>query len=409
MKVLVLSSLAYSLTNFRGALLREMVANGHEVIAVAPDRNAEVETDLAEYGIGFRTVPMQRAGKNPFRDLRLLLGYIALMIREQPDLVLAYTQKPIVYGGLAARILAVPRFYAMMSGLGHVFSPEGKSSPFFRHVVARLYREAVRRARAVFVFNSDDRGDMIDLGIVSPTQKVITVPGSGIDLERFSEQPLPRSHITFLLIARLLRDKGIYEFAEAARKITVDYPDCDFKILGHIDAENPTGLTAEECESLSRQYPVRFIPGTSDVRPYLAGASVFVLPSYYREGLPRTLLEAMATGRPVITTDMPGCREPVEEGKNGFIVPPRSTEALVEAMSRLVENPELIAEFGKRSRKLAESIYDVRKVNRLLLEEMDLISPRNFTAPYPAQAEEAGPQDQAGAQAKPITPLSAVN
>ncbi|MBT2134056.1 glycosyltransferase family 4 protein [Croceibacterium sp. LX-88] len=377
-KTLILSSLAYSLTNFRGALLADMRRNGHKVIAVAPDDNPEVREKLAADGIDFRVIPMQRAGKNPFSDLWLLSNYLWLMIRERPDLVLAYTQKPIVYGGLAARILCIPRFYALMSGLGHVFGSSGQVDTVFRLIVAKLYREAVRWARAIFVFNANDREDMLRLGIISPEQNVIQVPGSGVDIDHFAFAPPPQSQISFILIARLMRDKGIYEFAEAAQRVSADHPKCSFSILGHLDSENPTGLTVADCEKLAQRYPVRFIPGTNDIRPYLSGASVFVLPSYYREGLPRTILEAMAMGRPVITTDMPGCRDPIVQGDNGFLVPPRDSQALAEAMARFVNRPALVEEMGRRSRELAEEVYDVRKVNRLLLNEMDLESPFGY-------------------------------
>ncbi|QVM83125.1 glycosyltransferase family 4 protein [Novosphingobium decolorationis] len=384
MKVLVLSSLAYSLTNFRGALLRELVANGHKVVAVAPDRNDAVERELDASGIGFRQVAMERTGTNFLRDLGLLFEYVRLMLRERPDLVLAYTQKPIIYGGIAARLLCVPRFYALMSGLGHVFSEDSHARVGLRKLVSVLYREAVRRARAIFVFNRDDRADMIRFGIVTPRHNVIQVPGSGIDLERFVEAPLPRQALRFLLIGRLMRDKGVYEFLEAAARIKADHGDCEFWVLGHYERNNPTGIDEEECARLARQYPVTFIPGCTDVRPYLEASSVFVLPSFYREGLPRTILEAMATGRAVITTDMPGCREPIVDGENGYLVEPRDAEALRAAMMRFVEEPERAATMGARARDLAEKVYDVRKVNHQLLEEMDLLQ-----APWRAEPEEA--------------------
>ncbi len=384
MKVLVLSSLAFSLTNFRGALLRQFVANGHKVVAVAPDRCEDIVRELEASGIGFCQVPMQRTGTNVWSDLRLLFDYIRLMIRERPDLVLAYTQKPIIYGGIAARLLCVPRYYALMSGLGHVFSEGTRKRVLLRTLVKVLYREAVRRARAIFVFNGDDRAEMIRLGIVSEKQNVVQVPGSGIDLERFAQVPLPRHGLRFLLIGRLMRDKGIYEFLQAAERIKPDHAQCEFWVLGHYEKDNPTGIDEAECARLARQYPVTFIPGCSDVRPYLEGCSVFVLPSYYREGLPRTILEAMASGRPVITTDMPGCREPILEGENGYLVEPGSVESLHQAMMRFVEAPGQVEVMGARARDIAEKIYDVRKVNHQMLEEMDLLQ-----APWGAD-EDAG-------------------
>jgi glycosyltransferase involved in cell wall biosynthesis len=373
MKIVVLSSLAYSLTNFRGALLREMKANGHRVLAVAPDRNEAVEGELRRADIGFCVIPMDRARISPLRDMALLLSYVRLIALEKPDIVLAYTQKPIIYGGLAARLLCVPRFFVLMSGLGFVYSEDNRRRRGLRQVVSVLYREAVRRSRAIFVFNADDRTAMIGHGIVAPRQNVVQVPGSGIDLEHFAQMPLPRNGMRFLLVARLMRDKGIYEFVEAARQIKSQHPDCEFTVLGHYERDNPTGIDEEQCLRLARQYPVRFVPGTTDVRPYLASCSVFVLPSYYREGLPRTILEAMATGRAIVTTDMPGCREPVIDGENGFLVPARDSAALAAALQRFIDTPGLLGVMGARSRALAETIYDVRKVNHQLLDEMDLL------------------------------------
>ena len=382
-KVIVLSSLAYSLTNFRGNLLREMRANGHDVIAVAPDNDEAVKRELARSGIDFRVLPMERAGTNPIADLRLLLSYIWLMLQERPQLVLAYTQKPIVYGGLASRIANVPRYFALMSGLGHVFSPGSTASPIVRNTLKHLYRMAVRWARAIFVFNADDRRDMLELGIIKRDQSVIQVPGSGVDVSKFAQMRLPGGAPSFLMIARLLRNKGIIEFLEAARTVSDKHPDCRFSILGHLDEENPEGISAADIERFEREYPVRFIPGTSDVRHYLADASVFVLPSYYREGLPRTILEAMATGRGVITTDQPGCRDPIEDGRNGIIVEPRSAEALAAAMEKLADNPDLISAMGQRSRDIAVEKYSDIKVNHQLLREMDLLSDRH-TLEYPS-------------------------
>ena len=379
MKVIVLSSLSYSLTNFRGNLLREIKANNHEVIAVAPDHDPAVEKELTKAGISFRTIPMERAGTNPFADFSLFLAYVWMMVRERPQLVLAYTQKPIIYGGLAARICAVPRYFALMSGLGHVFSPGSNSSALVKLMVKRLYRSAVRRARAIFVFNADDRQDMLDLAIFDPDQKVIQVPGSGVDLKKYARHPLPKGATSFIMIARLLRNKGILEFLEASRSIAKDHPNCRFSILGHLDDQNPEGVTKADIDRFGEEYPVRFISGTSDVRPYLASASVFVLPSYYREGLPRTILEAMATGRAVITCDQPGCRDPIEDGRNGIIVPPRDFRALAAAMQKLAADRDLVETMGQRSRELAEEIYNDVKVNHQLLTEMDLLStPYNF-------------------------------
>lgn len=375
MKILVFSSLAYSLVNFRGALLSRMKAEGHDIVAVAPDHDTAVARWLSDRGIQFKTVSMNRTGMKPLEDAATLWGYVSLILKERPDVILAYTQKPIIYGGIAARLTGGTPFYALMSGLGYLFSPDGAKAGPVRSIFLGLYREGVRRARKIFVFNRDDHRDMLEAGIVHAKQDVIQVPGSGVDTRHFVQQPLPAGSPHFLMVGRLMRDKGVYEFLEAARQITADFPDVRFSILGRAEESNPTGISREDIPGLQRDYPVTFLPETTDVRPHLADASVFVLPSFYREGLPRTILEAMATGRAVITTDMPGCRDPIENGRSGIIVPPQDAIALADAMRSFIKKPQQANEMGQRARAIAEDIYDVERVNDILLGHMGLDSP----------------------------------
>ncbi|WP_428630645.1 glycosyltransferase family 4 protein [Sphingopyxis sp.] len=372
MKILVFSSLAYSLVNFRGALLTRLIDEGHEVVAVAPDQDFEVSAWLKSRQIRLTTVAMDRAGVMPLQDLKTLWGYIRLIAVEKPDLILAYTQKPIIYGGIAARIMGNVPFFVLMSGLGYLFSPDGAKPGLTRSIFLRLYREGVRRARKIFVFNKDDRADMLAAGIITPRHDVIRVPGSGVDTRHFQQQPLPEKGLHFLMVGRLMRDKGVFEFLEAARRINAENPEVAFSILGRSETSNPTGLSGEDVARLQQEYPVDFLRETTDVRPHLAQASVFVLPSYYREGLPRTILEAMATGRAVITTDMPGCRDPIEDGINGLIVPPRDIDALTAAMRSFIAEKGRAAAMGGNARKIAERDYDVAKVNATLIAHMGL-------------------------------------
>ncbi|WP_160354190.1 glycosyltransferase family 4 protein [Sphingorhabdus profundilacus] len=372
MKILVFSSLAYSLVNFRGALLCRMKDAGHDVVAVAPDDDPAVSAWLRERNIEFRIISMNRTGMKPLEDIRTLLGYVMLILKERPGLILAYTQKPIIYGGIAARLTGNIPFYALMSGLGYLFSPDGSKPGIKRSIFLRLYREGVRRAIKIFVFNRDDHEDMVSAGIVDRSQTVIQVPGSGVDTQYFVQQPLPAGAPHFLMVGRLMRDKGVYEFLEAARAVKAEYPDARFSILGRAEVFNPTGISKDDIPRLQSEYPVTFLEETTDVRPYLAQSSVFVLPSYYREGLPRTILEALATGRAVITTDMPGCRDPIEAGVNGLIVPPQNAEALVAAMRSFLDHPEQAQEMGEKSRAIAEAVYDVGRVNDILTGHMGL-------------------------------------
>jgi lipopolysaccharide/colanic/teichoic acid biosynthesis glycosyltransferase/glycosyltransferase involved in cell wall biosynthesis len=373
MKIVVLSSLAYSLMNFRGALLERMRSHGHAVVAVAPDDDAQMRAWLTERNIGFRTIPMDRTGTNPIADLKTLRAIMALLRRERPDVVLAYTQKPIIYGGIACRLVDRRiRFHAMVTGLGHVYSPGGGwKRPLLRIPMSMLYRAAIARARTVFTFNRDDCAELYRARILKKGRAVVQVPGSGIDIAHFVQAPLPEAAPTFLLIARLMRDKGISEYVEAARMLKARYPTARFQLLGPLDS-NPSGISADELSRWSAAGDIEYLGETRDVRPFLAACHVFVLPSYYREGLPRTILEAMAMGRAVITTDMPGCREPIEPGRNGFLIPPKDAGALAGAMAKFLDEPETIARMGRESRAMAVARYDVNIVNATLLSHMGL-------------------------------------
>lgn len=384
MKVVVVSSLAYSLVNFRGALLSAMVDAGHDVVACAPDEDADVTAALAARHVRFRQIPMQRASISPFADLFTLMRLIGLLRSERPDIVLAYTQKPIIYAGIAARLTGHSRFFAMVSGLGYAFS-DGGGSRALRFVVAALYRLAVARADGLFVFNRDDGDEMHRNGILRHDQQVVQVPGSGVDLARFSARPVPDGPPVFLLVARLLRDKGLVEFADAAREVRKHCPASRFQILGPLDS-NPTSIGADELAAWQAEGLVEYLGETRDVAPYLARSSVFVLPTYYREGLPRTILEAMATGRAIITTDAPGCRETVCAGENGFLVPVRDAAALAAAMQRIAREPGLAARMGARSRELAEQRFAVERVNGMLLGTMGLNNGEEGQSAEPAVA-----------------------
>ena len=364
MKIVVVASLAFSLVNFRGRLLADMIAAGNEVIACAPDDDIEVAAALAGLGVTYRAMPMSRTGLNPFADLRTLVWLIGLFARERPDVVLAYTQKPIIYAGLASRIARRPRFLPMVSGLGHAFSDE--SGRWLRRLVATLYRQALTKAETVFVFNSDDEEEMLRNGMMRRDVPVVQLPGSGVDLDRYSVAPLPKGPLRFLMIARLLRSKGLIEYVEAARRIRARHPEIRFALLGPLDP-NPDGVGQAQVDAWQRDGVIDYLGEVRDVRPHLAAASVFVLPSWYREGLPRTILEAMATGRAVVTTDMPGCREPVEQGITGIIVAPRDIEALEGAMMAFVRDPGLAVTMGEHGRRAVAARFSVERVNAMLL------------------------------------------
>jgi glycosyltransferase involved in cell wall biosynthesis len=342
--VVVFGGCASALLSFRGHLLRSIAANGHHVLALAPEYDEIVANTLNGMGVEFATVPMARATIDPIADLRTIRELYRILRTEKPDIFLAYNMKPIVYGGLAARLAGVSRRYMMIAGLGYVFTDDGEVSrarELLRTVSSALYRLAMGGAEAVIVFNPDDRDELKMRRIVRAGQPLIQVAGTGIDLSHYAEVPPPSGSPVFLLIARLLRHKGIFEYTEAARRLRSKYPG------------------------------VEYLGETRDVRPYLAASTVYVLPSY-REGIPRTVLEAMATGRAVVTTDSPGCRDTVVHGENGFLVPVRDPVALASAMERFVVDRSLAVWMGRRAREMVEARFDVHRVNQTLLATMGL-------------------------------------
>ncbi len=389
-RVLVISSLAWSLVNFRGRLLADMVHLGHEVIAAAPDNDPAVVAALEGIGVRFVRIPMQRTGQNILSDLGTLRALYRVMRVERPDVVLAYTQKPIVYGGIAARLAGVRRYFAMVSGLGYAFTEaEGEGRRLLRWLVARLYQVALARASGVFVFNSDDAAEMQNNNMLRPGQRVVQLGGSGVDMARFPHTPLPKGPPVFLMVARLMLHKGVREFAMAARIVRASHPAVRCQLLGPMDS-NPSGLSEAELAGWQVDGTIEYLGHTRDVAPYLAAASVFVLPTWYREGLPRTILEAMASGRAVIATDAPGCRDAVRDGDTGFLVPVRDGETLAQAMLKIIETPGLAAQMGARGRAVAEREYDVAQVNRRLLGEMGLWAPETAARTGIAGAAMAG-------------------
>ena len=387
-KVAICAGFARSLFNFRGPLVKALCDAGLEVHAIAPGLNDDQETraQLEAWGVITHDVPMQRTGTNPLRDLKALRHLYGLFREIKPDIVLGYTIKPVIYGTLAAWLAKVPKRYALITGLGYAFTGEARGKRgLIQRMVRGLYHQALKRADLVFFQNPDDESLFRQLGLLNQEAPSKVVNGSGIDTSRFTQSPLPKGNPNFLLIARLLGDKGVREYVEAAAWIRERRPDITCKVVGDIDA-NPDSITRQELDAWIAAGHIEYLGRLDDVRPAIAASSVYVLPSY-REGTPRTVLEAMAMGRPIITTDAPGCRETVVEGENGFLVPIKSVDALAEAMQRFVDQPDLVGRMGQRSRAIAEDKYDVHKVNAVMLEAMGIAVPAPKPAPTGATAD----------------------
>lgn len=371
MKVLVLASFSESLVKFRGSLLTALERQGAEVHVAAPGLAQDVDSSaqLARMGCVCHDVSLDRNGVNPLRDLATLWSLVRLIRRERPSHFMAYTVKPVIYGTLAARLCGVKHRTALVTGLGYGF---GRRASGLAGIVQRipqlLYRLALRHATRVIFQNPDDRALFLETGLVTASQAAL-VNGSGIPLDQFPQRALPPAgQCHFLLIARLLRDKGIYEYVAAAREVKARFPQAVFHLVGWADT-NPTAIDPADLQRWVDDGVLQFHGRLDDVREVLAACHVYVLPSY-REGTPRSVLEAMATGRAIITTDAPGCRETVCSGENGYLVPVADASALAEAMVRFLEDEQAQLVMGQRSRAIAEDKYDVDKVNAVMLRHM---------------------------------------
>ncbi|MFV0422576.1 sugar transferase [Oleidesulfovibrio sp.] len=374
-KVLLAGNYAPALLLFRGEFIRGLVAAGHDVVCTAPENDAETRAALAELGVRYRIVPLRRTGMNPVYDLITFFSYLWTFLEERPDVVLTSSIKPVIYGGFAAWLARVPRKFGMITGLGYAFTHTEGIKGVLNKLVKGLCRAAMPRYEAIFFLNPDDKNLFASENLISRTKHVV-LNGEGVNLDHYAYCQPQTEPPEFLLIARLLKAKGVPEFCEAAIRLKKRYPHAVFRLVGWHDK----GPDSIEDADLARWTAggVQYDGSMADVRPALCASSVYVLPSH-REGTPRSTMEAMSTGRAIVTTDAPGCRETVKDGVNGYMVPVHDIDALEKAMERFITTPELITEMGRQSRTMAEERYNVREVNRTIFKTMRL--PEHASAP----------------------------
>jgi glycosyltransferase involved in cell wall biosynthesis len=356
---------AWNLVNYRAALIRVLQSNGFEVAALAP--SGPHATTLQEMGVSFHEVPIKARGTSPLGDVRVLLAFARHFRIIRPAAFLGFTSKPNIYGSLAARLCGVP-VINNISGLGTAFSREG----LLQRLVAQLYRFALQRSATVFFQNRDDRELFETKGLVRSDQAAL-LPGSGVDLARFTpvDRAAEQRPFTFLFAARLLWDKGVREFVEAARLVGSERGDVRFRILGFIEPRGAAAVPESELRAWEESGIIEYLGPRDDVRQTFSGADCVVLPSYYREGVPRVLLEASAMALPVITTDAPGCRDAVEDEVTGLLCAPGSVDSLVEAMERLLRlNPGERRAMGLAARTRMEMQFSDERVHRAYLDAL---------------------------------------
>jgi glycosyltransferase involved in cell wall biosynthesis len=369
-KIVISINTAWNIYNFRSGLVKALAQHGYEVVALAP--HDEYAQRLQELGCKHVALPMDSNGTNPARDLVLLFRYMLALRSLRPAAYLGYTIKPNVYGSLAARALGIP-VVNNIAGLGATFIKDS----YLTKLVRGLYKFALKGSHRIFFQNPDDQALFVKSGLVEAGATSL-LPGSGIDLKRYSANPpsvVSDRPFRFLLVGRMLRDKGIEEFAQAARLVREQRSGVEFQLLGFVDPANPNSVPRERIEQWESDGLVRFLGKTDDVRTYLAQADCVVLPSY-REGVPRSLLEAAAMARPIIATDVVGCREAVDDGSNGFLCQAKDGADLADKMLRMLAlSHEERTAMGLAGRKKMETQFDEQIVIQSYLSALNAITP----------------------------------
>ncbi|WP_336169063.1 glycosyltransferase family 4 protein [Acinetobacter sp. 161(2023)] len=373
-KIALIGTTGSSFYGFRADLIKQLVSEGHIVYALTSEYSDQCLEKIKGLGALPVTYQLSRGGLNPFADIQSFLQLKKILKRIQPDIVFSYFAKPVIYGSMAAKAAKVPSVIGMLEGLGFTFTdqPEGQTAKtkIIRNIQVLLYRMAFPCLNKIVFLNPDDQHDLIQhYGLHVP--EVHVLGGIGLNLSDYPPMDAKISPVKFLFIGRLLKEKGVFELIQAIRIVKSKYPQAHFTILGAIDHQNMGALKQAELDQLIAEKLFEYPGYVTNVNQWITDSSVFVLPSY-REGVPRSTQEAMAIGRPVITTDVPGCRETVEDGINGFLVPRWDPKALADKMCYFIENPEQVNIMGLKSYEIAQEKFDAEKVNAKLIDIMGL-------------------------------------
>ena len=371
--ILIFSSHAPSLINFRLPLIKELLRKGNKV-SVATTKYKFVDNlknQLIDLGVNINIFSLSRSGLNFFQDYKSYREMRIIIQDCKPDIVIAYTAKPVIYTGIILKNFPKVTYCPLITGLGYAFTADNTFKRIIlKCLMIKLYQKALKSAAKVIFQNKDDKNLFYKLKIIKNNNLSRVVNGTGVDLNLYPFSILPSKPI-FLMISRLLIDKGVREYVQAAQIVRSRIPNITFQLAGYLD-ENPSGISFKELQSWIKKGDIQYLGEIESVQYILKSCRYYVLPSY-REGTPRSTLEALSTGRPVITTDVPGCRETVIHKKNGLLVPPRNSEALAKAMITLLEEKdEIIQAMAKESYLIAKNKYQIEKVNKSILSIIGL-------------------------------------
>lgn len=359
MKYLLITTTSRSVINFRTSFIENLQEKDSEVVVIAQDDGMKEE--IEKLGVKFYCVNENNRGLNPFKMINSIKKYKDIILHERPDAVLTYQLKPNIFGVMGAKKAKIKKIFPMVEGAGDVFVNNSLKWKIIRFVVCKLYRKSFKHTNKVFFLNNDDKDEFIRRKLVKEDQ-VFVLPGIGVDTEKFAYKPL-KNYNVFLMVARMIKTKGVIEYCETARKVKQMHPETVFNYLG---AEG--NIKVDDIKEYIDDGSVNYLGLTNDVRPFLEECTMFILPSYYREGLPMSIMEAMSTGRGIITTDNVGCRETVENGVNGVLIKKENiVEELTSEISKLILDKKVLEDFSLKSRKMAENRFDQKKINDMII------------------------------------------
>lgn len=372
MKIAFITHKTNNLIKARGKLIEDIIKRGHKVFVICPkeDMDEKKEEKLKKMGVTYKTMFFHRTSVGLLNNIKILKNLVKILKEEKPDMVFSYTIKPIIFGSIAARIAKVDKIYSLITGMGYNYSKNTIRIRFIRVFCNIGYRIALPFNTKVIFQNKEDKEELTKKGYIKETQAEI-IDGSGVNMEIFKKAPLPKEEFIVLMISRMLDVKGVIEFCEAAEIVKKKYTHIRFIHIGEED-NTYRGVPARILQPYIEKDIVEFHGRKNNVAEYIANSTVVVLPSYLREGIPRVLIESLAVGRPIITTNIRGCKETVKEGINGFLIPIKNSKILADKLTYMIEHQEILPQMAEESYKYAKERFELSKINKKMIEIMDL-------------------------------------